>query len=162
MTKWVVAIVLAGSAVIAVRSGGCLNSSKDPDEKLASRFEEICEIATDNIDTPVDGVRDLGRYLGKHLGDMYGEFGGTLQLIENVRDDAAHDDRARLARERWVRPWQSCGRDWMRFWEAVDRDPVASELVERANERFQRTIEILFGNDDVKLRDLPLRLRELI
>jgi hypothetical protein len=160
MTKWIVAVVFAGGVLIAARAGGCLTSSKAPDEKLAGRFEDLCEIAGEHKTEPVAGVRALGRYMGKHFGDMYGEFGDTIALIEKIPDDAEHDERARLARDRWVAPWLSCVGEWMEFWEAVDADPEASELVNRAAERFQRTIEIIFGEGAgaVQLRDLPLRL----
>jgi hypothetical protein len=155
---WIVAALVAAGITVTAR-GGCL-SSKDPDEELASRFDKMCDIARDNVDTPEAGVRKLGRYLGSHLDDIFGELGGTLAAIETTADDAKHDDRARLARSRLGAPWRACERDWRRFADAVERDPDAAELVDRAAERLSRTFEIIFSGAD--LRELPARVQSAI
>jgi hypothetical protein len=156
---WVVAALVAAGVTMIAR-GGCLNRSKAPDEELASRFDKLCDIARDNVGTPEAGVKKLGRYLGAHLDDIFGELGGTLAAIETTSDDAKHDDRARLARERLGAPWRACERDWMRFADALERDPNASALVDRAAERLSRTIDIIFSGAD--LRELPARVRTAI
>ena len=155
---WLVTAALAGGAVFYVR-GGCVNSTA-PDEELADHFEEICEIAGDNVQNPKRGVIRLGRYMGRHLDDILGDFGRTIVTIEKIPDDTKHDDRARLARERMQKPWRDCQDEWMQFWVAVDEDPDASELVERAMERFSRTIEIIFSSRQLDPRHLPAALIE--
>lgn len=141
---WLFTAMVAGGVVYFTR-GGCVNSS-EPDEELADHFEEVCSIASNNIDSPVKGVKKLGRYMARHLDDMMGDFGSTIIAIETVKDDEKHDKRARVARDRMQRPWISCIDDWMAFWTAVDHDPEASEIADRAAERLNRTFEIIFGN----------------
>jgi hypothetical protein len=157
----VVSALLAGGVVLGFRAqGGCLNS-KAPDEKLAGRFEDLCEIAQTNVESPVRGVRQLGRYLGSHTEDILGEFGATLQLIEKIADDEEHDDRAYKARERIQRPLLDCARDWQRFGEAIDNDPEASSLIQHGIDRLGRTFEIIFNGVDLRdFRNLPAQLAE--
>lgn len=158
MTKrvWIVPALLVGG-VAAYQLSGCL--SKEPDQKLAGRFEDLCEIAGDNIKTPEKGVRKLGRYLGSHTDDLLGELGGTIQLIERIDNDDAHDARAQLARDRIGKPLRECEQTWMEFFEAVDDDPAADALLERGVERLGRTLEIIFGEDKtIDFRHLPVDL----
>lgn len=150
---WLVTALVAGGAVYGIR-GGCVNNAA-PDEELADHFEELCGIAAHNIDTPKQGVKKLGRYLGRHLDDIFGDFGRTLVTIEKISDDKKHDDRARLARDRMQKPWIDCQHEWQRFWMAVDEDPEASELANRAADRLGRTFEIIFSSAPGDLRDLP-------
>jgi hypothetical protein len=138
-------------------SGGCLGS-KAPDEQLAGHFEELCDIARDNIETPERGVRHLGRYFGKHTEDMLGEFGATMQLIEKIPDDDKHDKRAYTARDRIQHPLRACERDWERFAEAVEADPEASALLQHGLDRIGRTFEIIFSGADLDFRTLPAQL----
>jgi hypothetical protein len=156
MTKlrWFVVASVAAGTVYSAR--GCLNSS-DPDERLGSRFEKLCGIARDNVDTPEAGVRKIGRYLGSHADDMFGEFGGTIALIERIDDDDAHDERAYLARQRLVQPWVECRHDWNQFLDAVEADPEASALVQSKVERLSRTLEIIFSGAD--LRAIPAQIQ---
>jgi len=156
MTKlrWVLIAGIAAGTVYGAR--GCLNSA-EPDERLASRFDKLCDIARDNVDTPATGVRKLGHYLGNHADDMLGELGGTIALIEKIDDDAKHDDRARLARDRLAAPFIACNDDWERFLTAVEADPEASRLVEERIERLGRTLEIIFSGTD--LRAIPTQIR---
>src|SRR2546423_15685989 len=86
---WLAGAVIAGGAVLAMR--GCL-SKPAADERLAERFEKLCDIARANIETPERGVRRLGHYLGEHGGDILKDFGDTIATIEKVRDDRKHDD----------------------------------------------------------------------
>lgn len=145
--------LVAGGVVYGIR-GGCVNSAA-PDEELADHFEELCEIAGDNIETPKKGVKKIGRYLGRHLDDILGDFGSTIVTIEKVTDERKHDERARLARDRMQRPWIECQSDWHAFWIAVDEDPEASELANHAMDRLGRTFEIIFSSKDFDLRALP-------
>lgn len=162
MKRWVLATLLAGVVVLGFRArGGCLNS-EDPDEKLVDHIDDMCDIARDNIDTPERGVRKLGRFLGKHAGEMTGELVDTIALIEQIRDDDRHDERARLARNRIHGAFGACAADWLRFVEAVDADPAASELVNYAMDRLSRTLEIIFSGTRFELRDLPMQLRRQI
>jgi hypothetical protein len=78
-------------------------------------------------------------------------------MIERIADDDAHDERARIARDRWIE--EACPADWNRFDEAVTNSPEATELVEVAAIRLNRTIEILFGSG-ARLRDLPQMMIE--
>ena len=153
---WLFGALVAGGVVYGIR-GGCVNSAA-PDEELADHFQEMCEIATKNIDSPKKGVKKLGGYLGRHLDDILGDFGSTIVTIENISDDTKHDDRARLARSRMQKPWMDCRRNWEQFWTAVDEDPEATEIANRAMDRLGRTFEIIFSSktsDRVQLRDLP-------
>src|SRR5690606_7033070 len=144
--------------------GGCLNdTTKAPDKRLAQHFDELCAIARGNVDTPVRGVRKLGGYLAKHTGDMLGDWGATLAAIERIPDDATHDARARLARDRLAKPLRACERDWQRFGEAVESNREASALVERFSIRLNRTFEIIFsGAARLDLLALPVRLEHEI
>lgn len=153
---WVVGALIAGGAVMAMR--GCL-SKPAPDVRLAGRFDDLCEIARDNVQTPEKGVRSLGKYLVKHTDDIFGEWGGTIVEIEKIKDDDKHDDRARVARDRLRAPLRACEDDWMRFAEAVDGDPAASELVANAAERLNRTFEIILSSRaHVDWKHLPQQL----
>jgi hypothetical protein len=151
---WLAAALAASGMVYAIHTGGCLNS-KAPDEKLAGHFEDLCEIARNNIDSPEKGVRQLGRYFGKHTGDMLGEFGDTIATIEKIDDEDKHDDRAAVARDRIHAPWIACGPDWQRFFDAVDRDPGASQTLQHGIERLGRTLEIIFPGMQGDFRRLP-------
>jgi hypothetical protein len=159
-SAWLVSVVLAGGVLVALRtSGGCLTKKGDPDQELAGRFAALCEIAGDHIDSPVPGIRKIGRYLGRHTDDMLGELGGTIQLIESIPDDAKHDARARLARTRIHKPIHECEDTWKRFGEAVEADPEASEILNRALDRLGRTLEIIFGeNKTIDFKHLPIDL----
>lgn len=155
-TVLVVGALVAGGVVFA--KGGCLTgSSPAPDQKLASHLDDMCKIAGANIDTPVRGVKKLGAYLEKHTGDIFGEWGDTLAAIERIPDDAKHDARARLARDRIHGSVGRCGAEWVAFFQAVQNDPDASAMVERFSERLSRTLEIIGGNG-AELRALPLSI----
>lgn len=157
---WVVSALVAGGVVLAVQtSGGCLNS-KAPDEKIAARFDDMCEIARDNVKTPVDGVRKLGRYFVKHTEDLLHDWGATLMTIEKISDDDDHDERARTARDRIITPLVECADGWEEFLTAVEQDKEASLLVSRAFERLDRTLQIIFEGASLDLRTLPAQLIE--
>ena len=136
---------------------GCLSKAA-PDERLAGRFDDLCDIARKNVDTPQKGVRSIGLYMLKHTDDMLGEFGATIATIEAIKDDDKHDDRAHVARDRIRAPLRACEADWMRFFDAVDNDEKASEMVSSAAERLNRTFEIIFSAK-MDLRHLPQQLQ---
>ncbi len=159
---WFVVALVAGGAAFAVKTtAGCLNKPA-PDQRLAGRFEDLCAIARDGADKPEAGVRAVGKYMGKHAGDLLGDFGDTIALIERVADDDAHDERARMARERIYKPLATCHRDWERFGQAVEGDLAAKAIVDKAMIRLNRTLEILFGNGGWTLRDLPGQLERAL
>ncbi len=158
---WFVLALVAGGGVYAVKTtAGCLNRP-DPDQRLAGRIEDMCEIARDGADDPKGGLRALGKYLGKHGGDLLKDFGDTVAIIERVKDDDAHDERARMARGRIHAPILACQRDWSRFHDAIADDPEAKEILDRAMQRLNRTLDILFGSR-VGLRDLPGELERAL
>jgi len=161
MKTWIAGVlVAAGVGVLAMR--GCL-SKPPPDERLAGRFEDLCDIARSNVDTPEKGVRQLGRYLGKHVDDIFGDWGATFATIEKIKDDDKHDQRARVARDRIRAPLRACERDWIRFGEAVENDAAASELVAEFSERLNRTLEIIFSTrGHFEFRNLPAELEQLM
>jgi len=142
LTGWFSAALVGGGVVFMVRSG-CLSKGPAPDERFASRLDDMCEIARKNVDSPERGVTLLGRYLDKHTGDMLGEWGDTIATIERIPDDKKHDDRARLARDRMRRPVIACANDWSAFGRAVEANPAAKAKVDRFAERLQRTFEII-------------------
>lgn len=145
--KLVAMIVLAGVAVRVVACGGCAGRAAAPDERLAGHLRRLCTIAEDGIADPRTGVSRLMRYHGDHGPDMLADLGATLVVIERIGDDAAHDQRARVARDRLQAPLVACAATWQRFGEAVERDPEASAALERGLTRLGRTLEILFGGD---------------
>ncbi len=155
---WFALVLIAGGGVVSVRAmGGCLDQPS-PDQKLAARLDDLCDIARDGAEKPVAGVRALGRYMGKHTGDLLGELGDTIALIERIPDDDAHDQRARTARDRIQKPLRGCENDWQRFNDSIEANPEARALVDKAMIRLNRTLEILFGGNAWTLRDLPRQL----
>ena len=147
MTKkgWLAVALVAMGASYTIK-GGCLNDTvKAPDEKFAGHLNDLCQIARRNIDQPVRGVREIGQYMGKNVGLMYGALADTFADIEKISDDAKHDARARVARDRIRKPMLACAQTWARFGEAVQNNEEASEMLERFNERLQRSLEIVFG-----------------
>ncbi len=155
---WLVGAVAVAGIGYGIK-GGCLNqNAKAPDEKLAARLDDLCVIARENVTSPERGVRKLGHYMVKHTGDLMADWGNTFAVIEKITDDTKHDARARLARDRIRKPVILCARDWARFHEAVEASPEATALIVDFNVRFNRTIEIIFGQDaKVDLLDLPAR-----
>jgi hypothetical protein len=159
---WFVVALVAGGATFAVKTtAGCLNKPA-PDQKLAGRLEDLCDIARDGIARPEAGMRALVTYTSKHLGDLLGDFGDTVGLIERITDDEAHDERARMARDRLRAPVFVCIRDWQRFGDAVEEDPAAKAVLNNAMIRLNRTFEILFGDRRWTLRDLPIQLEHAL
>ena len=141
-TQWKILLLALVVGAVWMYRGGASNA---PDEKLAKHFNGICKIAKTNVKTPEKGVKSLFHYLGHHSSSMMKEFGDTLTVIERIDDDAAHDERARLAGKRIRKPLARCERDLQRFFAAVERNPEASALMERGSERLGRTLELIFG-----------------
>ncbi len=142
-TGWLVTGAIALGGVMYMK-GGCLNSvTKAPDQRLASHYVNLCKIARDGSKNAVKGVRKLGVYLVKNGGDMLGNFGSTIALIERIKDDEKHDERARLARDRWNAT--ICVEDWAAFDEAIQESPEAQEMIQHAADRLGRTFEIILS-----------------
>ena len=158
--RWIFAALLAIGAAFAIK-GGCVTSIRAADARLAGHFDKMmCGIARDNIKTPEKGVRELGHYLDKHARDIFGDFGDMIATIERIPDDKKHDKRAELSRDRLAKPLYMCARDWNRFGEAISKDPKATALLQRFNERLSRTFEIIFGsNRDFDMLALPMQLQ---
>jgi hypothetical protein len=147
MTKkgWLAVALVAAGASYKLK-GGCLNDTmKAPDEKLAAHLDDLCDIARHNVDKPVRGLTELGRYMGKNAGNIYGAWADTIATIEQIPDDAKHDARARVARDRIRKPIFACAQTWSRFADAVQNDEKASAMLERFGERLGRTLEIIGG-----------------
>jgi hypothetical protein len=156
-----VAVVVVGGLVVRGGAcGACKSVRAEPDERLAQHLRNLCEVAEDGAIEPRTGVRKLMRYYGDHGPDMLQAFGATLVTIERIDDDAAHDRRARVARDRIQKPLLDCADSWEDFAQAVEDDPEASAILERGMARLGRTLEILFG-DSGKLTPIervsPLR-----
>jgi len=160
-TGWiVVAAIAVGGTVYATR--GCLTSSPAPDQKLSEQFVDLCDIARTNVDKPVRGVRQLGRYLTKNTGAMLANLGDTITLIERISDDAKHDQRAYVARDRIWRPWMDCADDWESFADAIENSEEASAILSYTLDRLDRTLGIIFSGKHVTVRELPgLLLQQL-
>ena len=152
LRSWVIGALIIAALVFGVRA--CVGKAA-PDEKLAGHIEDMCDIARSNVKTPERGVRTIGRFLAKHLGDIFGEFGDTITTIELVADDDAHDARAHLAHDRLAAPLRACENDWFEFFEAVEADPEASELMSYTAERLDRTLGILLSGEQLDLKRLP-------
>ena len=158
----VVGVLAAGGVVFALK-GGCLNSTSNaPDQRVAKRLGDVCDIARDNVKTPEKGVRKLGAYLDKNVDKLLGDYGAMFAAIERIPDDKKHDDRARVARDRLMKA--ACPRDMDRFANAIQNDPAAAALVERFMERLQRTLEIISGqeHEQIDIRHLPETLIPLL
>jgi hypothetical protein len=157
---WVLGALVAAGVVFTMR-GGCLQeTTKAPDERLVARLDDLCEIARDNATSPERGVRKLGGYMAKHTGDLFADWGNTLAAIEKIQDDARHDARARLARDRIRASVGPCAGTWAKFSDAVERDPKAKALIDQFNVRFNRTLEIIFGKQQqLDLLNLPQLFR---
>jgi hypothetical protein len=141
-----VSIVVLGAVVIRGGACGACNATRAaPDERLASHLRALCQVAEQGIDDPRAGVRTMMRYYGDHGPDMLEAFGATLVTIERIDDDAAHDRRAGVARDRIQAPLLACAETFAEFAEAVEADPEASAILERGVTRLGRTLEILFG-----------------
>lgn len=152
---WITTALVAGGLVFAVKTtGGCLNRPA-PDQKLAGQFEDLCEIAKKGAEKPVAGVKALGKYMVLNGGDIAKNLVDTVALIERIKDDDAHDERARVARDRMLE--SACPADWQAFDEAINDSPEAMELLNKAGERLARTLEIILG-PGARLRDLPQTL----
>lgn len=144
-----VSLVVLG--LVIVRGGACGGGCDGPrraapDEQLAAHLGELCKVAARGIDDPQAGVRALMRYHGDHGPAMLEQLGATLVTIERVADDAAHDARARVARDRLAAPLVACAQTWEDFAVAVEGDPEASATLERGMQRLGRTLEILLGS----------------
>jgi hypothetical protein len=157
----VVGVLVTGGVVFAMQ-GGCLrDTSSAPDQRLAKRMGDICEIARENVKTPEKGVRKLGAYLDKNVDKILADYGAMFATIERISDDKKHDDRARLARDRLRKA--DCQSDFQRFADAVSEDPAASALVQRFGERLSRTLEIISGKQmQLDFSRLPQQLETLL
>ena len=152
---WITTALVAGGLVFAVKTtAGCLNRPA-PDQKLAGQFDDLCDIARKGAEQPVAGVKALGKYMVLHGGDIAKNLVDTVAMIERIKDDDAHDERARIARDRWLET--ACPADWQAFDEAINDSPESIELLNRAGERLSRTLEIILG-PGATIRDLPQTL----
>ena len=144
--KPVGAVLLALVIIRGGACGACAGAGRPPpDERLATHFEKLCTIAEHGVEDPQTGVKKMMRYYGDHGPDMLESFGATLVLIERIDDDAAHDRRARVARDRIQAPLIACEDTWSDFEDAIESDPEAMRTLQRGFERLGRTLEILFG-----------------
>lgn len=146
-SRWMWIVAAVGGAVIArAGCGACQRGpALAPDQRLALHFTHLCGIASDGVEHPRDGVRRWLGYHGDHGPDMAAALTETLVVIERTADDAAHDARARLARDRLRAPLVACEQTFTEFVEAVSSDREASAALQRATTRLGRTIDILLG-----------------
>lgn len=142
--KALVALVLLLLVIVWWRRG---SSSSAPDERLAARIDDLCQIAAKHVDKPTLGVVKWFRYLGAHSPDMLEQTGEMFVAIERIPDDEQHDARARLAARRLHPVLQRCEKPLNDFFQAVEADPEANALFTRGMERFSRTLAILSGAD---------------
>ena len=142
--KALLALVLLLLALLWWRRG---SSSQAPDERLASRIDDLCQIAAKHVTKPKLGVTRWFHYLGAHSPDMLEQTGKMFVDIERIADDSKHDERARLAARRLHPVLQRCEKPLEEFFRAVEADPEANELYTRGMERFSRTLAILSGAD---------------
>lgn len=141
-------VAVGALAARATTCGGCTKDSpRAPDERLALHFTHLCGIAKDGIDQPRTGIKRWLGYHGDHGPDMAAAMAETLVVIERTADDAAHDRRARLARQRLQAPLLKCQDTLGEFFTAVAEDDQAAATLERASIRLNRTLEILLGKD---------------
>lgn len=137
MRSVLLAVVVVAGSVYAAR--GCL-SRPAPEDRLVSRFDDLCTIAKRNLHTPEQGVKAFGTYLGKHLGDLTGDF-GDLVVAVNKADDA--DAAAHAAHDKLEAALQACEPTLIEFGKAVENDGPARDYVQHKGERAVRSILIL-------------------
>lgn len=126
-------------------------SRRPPEVRLADHLGAICDIAERDVDHPSAGVDHLFAYLASDGPAMARDLGDLLVTIEAIRDDAAHDERARRAARAIHEPLVGCAAELERFGQAIQRDPEASAKLRRGVERLDRTLRILVGADLAKL-----------
>ena len=161
MNKLIALVCVAGGVGIAAQRG-CL-SKKAPDQQLADRIDDVCEIARHHVKTPNDGVTALGEYAADHAGDMYKSVVDTVAMLVQIKDDDKHTKRAEQARDLWNQTIGDCIGDFMEFADAVENDPVATRRLNEFQDRLDRTIDELFNSaQGLKLRELPLRLQRYL
>lgn len=142
-TRWIAVLVLVlVAAVIWSRDS---KRPAQPDQKLVGHISDICKIAERGIESPYKGVQKLFSYYGQNTPNMFKEWGELLVTIERIKDDKAHDERARLAGRRLHNASVSCERTFERFGLAIENDPKASKLLERGTNRLGRTLELIFS-----------------
>lgn len=153
--RWKIALLfLFIVAVFWLRGGGTTHHS--PDQKLVGHLDAMCKIAERGIESPYRGVQKLFHYYGQNTPDMFKEWGELLVTIERIKDDKAHDERARLAGRRLSKAISSCEQTYERFALAIEADERASQLLERGATRLGRTLELLLsGGEAGQLRFLP-------
>lgn len=158
MTKarWLAIVAIAGG--VAYTAKGCLNRP-DPDQKLAQQIEEMCEIARDGAEDPVAGLRTYGRYLLRNAGDIAKNAVDMIVVIERIRDEAAHTERAIIARDRLRAV--GCPADWERFNLAIEANDEAKALRQEAADRLNHTLTIIL-KPGLQLGDLPAQLESLV
>ena len=139
---WIVLLILVVVFVWWYRKDG----NDTPDKKLSSHFAALCDVMRDNVDSPSTGVDRVFGYLGENSPAMLEQFGATLVTIERIADDNAHDRRAEEAARRIRAPLIACQGTFERFISAVEDDPAALRKAQRGLERFDRTLQILFGS----------------
>jgi len=129
------------------------------EERIAARYQELCDIAGDNVATPARGVDRLGAFFADHGPELLHDYGALVADIERISDDRRHDERARQAARVARAPLFACGATLQRFFEAVEADESANAKLTRGFERLGRTLRLLFGDDEsLELRQLLVRL----
>jgi hypothetical protein len=137
---WLLLVLVIGGGLLWLRH------ARSPDVQLAARLQLLCDLSERNVETPVRGVDELFSYFGEQTPALFSDFGRLLVEIERVDDDSRHDARAREAARRLRAPLRSCERSLQRFGEAIESNPAASQKLQRGAERFERTLQILFGD----------------
>ncbi|MFT3694595.1 MAG: hypothetical protein QM831_15710 [Kofleriaceae bacterium] len=132
-----VAMAVVGGSVYMAR--GCL-SRPAPEDRLVSRFDDLCTIAKRNINTPEQGVKAFGTYLGKYLGDMTGDFGDLIVATNKAKDP---DAAAHAAHDKLEATLEACGPTIEEFAKAVEANGPAREYINTKGDRAVRTILIL-------------------
>lgn len=153
-TRWIAILIFAlVTAFIWSRDN---KAPAQPDQKLVGHIGDMCKIAERGIEAPYKGVQKLFSYYGQNTPDMFKEWGELLVTIERIKDDKAHDERARVAGRRLHQASVRCERTFERFGLAIENDPKASKLLERGANRLGRTLElILSGGAASSLSFLP-------
>ena len=71
--KTILVLAVLFLAVVWWRRGS--SSAQPPEEKLASRIDDLCQIAKRHVDAPSVGVVKWFGYLGAHSPDMLEQLG---------------------------------------------------------------------------------------
>ncbi|MCU1278095.1 MAG: hypothetical protein JWM53_1641 [bacterium] len=127
---------------------------RGPEDRVAARYQQLCDLAADNVATPARGVDRLTAFVAGEGADQLHDLAELVVDTTAISDERRHDEHAREARRRMRAPLLACAETLTRFAEAVDSDEEAHAKLARTLDRLVRTLQLLFGDTTSSPRDL--------